>query len=110
MEREEFFNVGVILYCRRKKFLDLNYNINPEKLRTFGTELEPEPLEEHLKVWKMICEGSPLSGPIGALDQAERFGWLTACRSTIIQSSKTHSGLCTDPQKELEGLFEKYVL
>ncbi len=110
VEREEFFNIGVILHCKRKKFLDLKYHIDPDKLKTFGPDLEAEPLGKHLNSWKMICEGTPSSGPIGALDQAERFGWLTACRSTIIQSSETHSGLCTDPQKELDALFEKYVL
>jgi len=110
VEREEFFNIGVILYCRRKKYLDLRYHIDREKLKTFSPEFEAEPLDEHLDAWKRICEGNPSSGPIGTLDQAERFGWLTACRSTIIQSSQTHSGLCIDPQKELDGLFERYVL
>lgn len=110
VEREEFFNVGVILYCRRKKFLDLKYHIDPNKLKAFSADLEPEWLDDHLGSWKAICAGVPTSGPIGALDPSERFGWLTACRSTILQSSETHSGLCTDPLKELDGLFEKYVL
>jgi len=110
VEREEFFNVGVILFSKRKKFLGIKYQIDPVKLKAFSTEHELDALNAYLHAWKLICDGAPAGGMIGTFELSDRFRWLTACRSTIIQSSKTHPGLCDDPQKTLEALFEKYVL
>ncbi|SIQ73431.1 DUF3037 domain-containing protein [Maribacter ulvicola] len=110
VEREEFFNVGVILFCKRTKFLDIKFHIDEEKLKAFSPEIEYEILNEYLKAWKLICAGQETGGTIGKLDLNDRFGWLTACRSTVIQSSTTRSGLSTDPKKELEDIFNKYVL
>ncbi|WP_339841887.1 DUF3037 domain-containing protein [uncultured Maribacter sp.] len=110
VEREEFFNVGVILFCKRTKFLDIKYHIDEEKLNAFSPEIEYGILNDYLKAWKLICEGNASGGPIGKLDLSDRFGWLTACRSTVIQSSTTRSGLSFDPQLELEDIFNKYVL
>jgi len=110
VEREEFFNVGVILFCKRKKFLDLKYHINEAKLKAFSSEMELDVINDYLNAWKLICQGDASGGKIGALELSERFGWLTACRSTIIQSSKTYSGLDSDPQKALEDIFNRHVL
>ncbi len=110
VEREEFFNVGVILFSKQKKFLDVKYHINTHKLKAFSKDLDVELLNNYLKSWQLICKGSASGGRIAALELADRFRWLSASRSTIIQSSNTHSGLCKDPQKELEDIFEKYVL
>jgi|TARA_R110002051_G_scaffold13808_1_gene45545 hypothetical protein len=110
VEREEFFNVGVILFCKRTKFLDIKYFIDKDKLKAFSPEIEYELLNDYLKSWKLICEGNTAGGPIGKLDLPDRFGWLTACRSTVIQSSTTKSGLSTNPEKELEDIFKTYVL
>jgi hypothetical protein len=110
VEREEFFNVGVIVFCKRKKFLDIKYTISEAKLKAFSCEIKLELLNNYLKAWKLICEGNSSSGKIGQLEIAERFGWLTASRSTLIQSSKTYSGLESDPNKALEDIFEMYVL
>ena len=110
VEREEFFNVGVILFCKRMKYLDIKYFVSPDKLKAFSTEVELEEINEYLKSWKIICEGGKAGGPIGDLEMSEKFGWLAACRSTIIQSSGTHAGLCTDPQESLDELFEMYVM
>ncbi len=110
VEREEFFNVGVILFSKRKKFLGVKYHIEQRKLEAFSSDLELETLTEHLKAWELICEGNPSGGTIGQLELSDRFRWLAACRSTIIQSSQTHPGLCDNPQKELDDIFEKYVL
>lgn len=110
VEREEFFNVGVILFSKRKKFLGVKFHIDKKKLATFSDDLKTDKLEAHLKAWELICEGHPEGGTIGKLELSDRFRWLAACRSTIIQSSKTHSGLCEDPQHELDDIFEKYVL
>ncbi|GAA4238529.1 DUF3037 domain-containing protein [Postechiella marina] len=109
VEREEFFNVGVILFSKRKKFIGIKYHINAEKLKAFAAESELETLNNYLKAWQLICEGEPLGGKIGKMELSDRFRWLAACRSTIIQSSKTHSGLCYNPEKTLEDLFKSYV-
>jgi len=110
VEREEFFNVGVILFCKRKKFLDIKYQISQDKLNAFAPEIELELLNEYLNAWKLICDGDASGGLIGEFELSDRFRWLAACRSTIIQSSKTHPGLCFEPEKELEDIFKTYVL
>lgn len=110
VEREEFFNVGVILFCKRKKFLDIKYHISETKLKAFSSEVELDLLKDYLNAWKLICKGDASGGKIGQLELSERFGWLTACRSTIIQSSKTYTGLDGDPQKALEAIFNMQVL
>ncbi len=110
VEREEFFNVGVILFSKSKKFLGVKYKINKNLLKSFTDEIEVGDLLEYLKAWELICEGVPSGGAIGKLELADRFRWLTATRSTIIQSSKTHPGLCEDPEKELQDIFKKMVL
>lgn len=110
VEREEFFNVGVILFSKRKKFLGVKYLLNEKKLKAFCDELDIQILNDYLKSWKLICEGDPKGGTIGKLELSDRFRWLAATRSTIIQSSKTHPGLSEDPEKELEDIFKKYVL
>ena len=110
VEREEFFNVGVILFSKKKKFLGVHYHIDKTKLEAFCKDLEIGLLNEYLRAWNLICEGSSLGGPIAKFELSDRFRWLAASRSTIIQSSKTHPGLCKDPKKELEHIFKKYVL
>ncbi|QXP62071.1 DUF3037 domain-containing protein [Polaribacter sp. HaHaR_3_91] len=110
VEREEFFNVGVILFSKRKKFLGIKYKINEDKLKALAPELELDFLNDYLNAWKLICEGNAAGGKIGEFEISDRFRWLAACRSTIIQSSKTHPGLCENPEGELKDIFEKYVL
>ena len=110
VEREEFFNVGVILFSKRKKFLGIKYHVDPDKLNAFSTEIDLEMFNDYLNAWKLICDGEPSGGKIGKLELSDRFRWLTACRSTIIQSSKTHPGLSDDPKKTLEDIFKEYVL
>lgn len=110
VEREEFFNVGVLLFSKRKRFLGVKYKIDKKKLEAFSEDLDITMLNAHLQAWEDICKGSPKGGCIGNFEVSDRFRWLAASRSTIIQSSKTHSGLCTDPEKELEFLFNAFVL
>ncbi len=110
VEREEFFNVGAILFSKRKKFLGIKYLVNPNKLKAFSPEIEIEVLNNYLEAWQLICDGEPSGGKIGTLELSDRFRWLAACRSTIIQSSKTHSGLSSEPKEALEDIFKKYVL
>lgn len=110
VEREEFFNAGVLLFSKRKNFLGIKYKIDQNKLEAFSGDLDLTMLNNHLKAWEDICKGSPKGGCIGEFEVSDRFRWLAAPRSTIIQSSKTHSGLCSDPQEELELLFKAFVL
>lgn len=110
VEREEFLNVGVILYCPKLKFLKAKYHINKERLAHFCDQLDINDLEEHLKIFDLVSSGEKTAGPIAQLPIAERFRWLTATRSTIVQTSKVHPGFCSDPEKTLEKLFKQLVL
>lgn len=110
VERGEFINVGVILFSKHKKYLGIKYKIDKKRLEAFSSEIDVNLLEDYLKSWTLICEGEPQGGAIGKLELAYRFRWLTAARSTIIQSSQTHPGFSYDPEKELEDTFKRYVL
>lgn len=110
VEREEFINIGVILFSKRKKYLGIKYNIDAKRINAFTDEVDIEMITKYLQAWELICEGKADSGSIGQLEQASRFRWLIASRSTIIQSSPTHPGLCHDPEKVLIDIFNRYVL
>lgn len=110
VEREEFLNVGVILYCAKLNFLQVLYTLDEQRLHIFCPQIDKTELLQHLQSIKRICEGSQASGPIGTLDIAGRFRWLTATRSTIIQTSKVHPGFCSDPSETLNKLFTQLVL
>ncbi|HEY4324780.1 MAG TPA: DUF3037 domain-containing protein [Mucilaginibacter sp.] len=109
VEREEFLNIGVILYCAKKKFLKARYLLDETRLCSFSAHLDIEELREHLCAFERICLGEKAAGPIGKLDMASRFRWLTATRSTIIQTSKVHPGFCDEPSETLDRLFEQLV-
>ncbi len=111
VEREEFINVGVILFCRTRRFLGARIELDTERLTALAPELELdlEMVKAQLDLFPRICAGGPDAGPIGQLDQADRFHWLVAPRSTAIQISPVHCGLCTDPQAALDDVFEKQV-
>lgn len=109
VEREEFFNVGVILSCPAHRFLGSRIWLNEAKLKCFAPEAEPETIRQYLDIIPKICAGASEAGIIGRLTERERFYWLTAQRSTIIQSSPVHTGLTADPARMLEHLFEKMI-
>lgn len=109
VERGEFLNAGVIVFCKRKKYLAMRYEVAAERLRAFAKDIDIAEIEHYLAAWDVICKGDAAGGEIAQKDQAERFRWLTAAKSTILQSSKVHPGLCTDPAFVLEDLFGKYV-
>ncbi len=109
VEREEFLNVGVILLCKKRNFLHVLYEVKEERLRAIFPECELEEVKCHLEALARIAAADPTAGPIAQLDAAGRFRWLTAQRSTVIQASKVHPGLCTDPMGMLERLFEQMV-
>jgi hypothetical protein len=110
VEREEFLNVGVILYSAKQKFLQSAFVIDEEKLRAFSSALDIEEVRENLNSLCRICKGGKDSGPIGQLDLASRFRWLTAMRSTVVQTSRVHPGFCNDPLGKLERLMNEQVL
>jgi hypothetical protein len=109
VEREEFMNVGVILYCASKGFLQTVFEVNEGRLKAFAPELEVEELHERLRAFQRICAGRKEGGTIGQLAVASRFRWLASTRSTVVQTSATHPGLCIDPQETLEKLFSQLV-
>ena len=110
VEREEFLNVGVILYCPKLKFLQCLCAVDEERLCSFSSRVDIEELKSHLHSYAEICRGSKTGGPIAQLDMPSRFRWLTATRSTVVQSSKVHPGLCVDPAETLEKLYIQLVL
>ncbi|MEJ8800678.1 DUF3037 domain-containing protein [Pontibacter sp. H249] len=110
VEREEFVNVGVILYCRGLGFLQTVYTLNEERLKAFSKDLEIEELQERLQAFERICKGRSEGGQIGQLSIAERFRWLTAARSTVVQTSAVHPGLCSNAQEMLDHLHSQLVL
>ena len=110
VEREEFLNVGVILYCARRKYLKAVFCLDEERVLAFCKEPDLLELDKNLCAYVNICAGSALSGPIGKLDIASRFRWLTATRSTVLQSSKVHPGFCKDPEEKLQQLYSEMVL
>jgi Protein of unknown function (DUF3037) len=109
VEREEFLNVGVILYCSGARFLQTRYELNPGRLLAFFNELDIDELAHRLKAFEQICSGSSDGGPIALLPLPSRFRWLTATRSTIVQTSPVHPGLCIDPLITLNRLQEQLV-
>jgi len=110
VEREEFLNVGIVLYCRSQKFLRASFELNQKRIESFYPEFQLPNLTEHLRVFEAICSGDSHAGAIGKLPIQERFRWLTAPRSTILQTSPVHTGLCDDPEVMLEHLMQKLVL
>ena len=110
VEREEFLNVGVVLYCPQQKFLQVRFHLDGERIKAFACELDIPEIGQYLQSFEKICTGTKDSGPIGKLPVADRFRWLTATRSTVVQTSKTHSGLCHDPKETLDHLYAQLVL
>lgn len=106
VEREEFINVGVILSCPARKFLEARIELDANRLEAFAPTLEPETIQKYLDAIPKICAGDETAGEIGRLPQRARFYWLTAQRSTVVQSSPVHTGFCTDARETLEHLFD----
>ena len=110
VEREEFINVGVILYCAKQRFLKCIFTVNETRLQALSCELEPSVILSNLRALELTCAGGQNAGPIGQLDSPSRFRWLTATRSTVLQASKVHPGFCTDAEETLQRLHQQLVL
>jgi hypothetical protein len=109
VEREEFVNAGVLLFCLERDFLQARVEVDETRLRALWPEIDVELVRQHLAAIPRICAGSADGGPIARLSLRERFHWLVSPRSTIIQVSPVHAGLCDSPEQELDELFDQMV-
>lgn len=109
IEREEFINAGVILLCRPLRFLGCRVALDEQRLRALAPDCDVAAVRQHLDLIPGICQGGAAAGELGELDQAERFRWLASPRSTVVQVSPVHNGLCDDPQAALDDLFQLLV-
>jgi Protein of unknown function (DUF3037) len=109
VERGERFNVGVVLFCRQRGFLGARVELDERRLAALAPEVSVAEIREHLAALVRVAEGAPDAGPIAALPASERFGWLAAPSSTILQASEVHTGLSHDPEATLRSLFERLV-
>jgi len=110
VEREEFINIGVVLYCSNRRFLQMKSHLDTKRLQIFAPSLDLEEIQSHLTAFGAICNGEKVGGAIGALSMAERFRWLTATRSTVLQTSRAYVGYCKDPANKLDNIYKQMVL
>lgn len=109
VEREEFINAGVVLHCREENFLDARIHLDHDRLRALDPTTDYEAVRAHLEAAHLVCAGGLEAGAIGLLPKSQRFGWLVAPRSTVVQASPIHTGLAEDPGKALEHLLSAMV-
>jgi hypothetical protein len=109
VERGECFNAGVVLFCRQQRFLGARVALDERRLAALAPDVAPDTVRPHLDALVRVADGDPEAGPIAALPPSERFGWLVAPSSTIIQPSPVHTGLCADPAEKLDDLFASLV-
>ncbi len=109
VERGECLNAGVVLLCRPKRFLAARVGLDPARLAALAPDVDPATIQTHLAAIERIAAGDAAAGPIARLGQGERFHWLVAPSSTVIQPSEVHTGLCDDPAAELDHLFARLV-
>ena len=109
VEREEFVNAGVVVSCASHKFLESRIELDEQRLIALDSTIDIETIRDYLAAIPLICAGGELSGPIGQLPQRERFYWIVAPRSTVIQTSQVHTGLCTALPNVIEHLLDTMV-
>ena len=109
VDREEFINAGAIVYCPELSYLEAIIKLNELRLRAIAPSIDMEMVRKHIGTIPIICRGGDDAGPIGQLKQRQRFDWLVAPRSTVIQTSPVHTGRCGDPNAALEHLLETMV-
>jgi len=110
VERQEFINAAVIVFCLEKKYLDARVHLDPARLRALWPEADIDLIREHLNAVPRICAGDSTAGPIAGLPQRERFHWLISPRSTIIQPSPVHTGVCDETGGILDRLAKQFLL
>lgn len=110
VDREEFLNVGLILFCKRQKQIKVRFHIDENRISAFAPELDIDQIRMNLDAFVKIGEGLATGGPIAKFDTPERFRWLTAVRSSVIQTSRPHPGLCPDVDHGFDRLYTELVL
>jgi len=109
VERGEFINAGVVLHCSEANFLDARVHLDHGRLSALDSELDHASVLAHLEAARLVCAGDRRAGPIGLLPRSQRFGWLVAPRSTVVQPSPVHTGFAADPEEALEHLLRTMV-
>ncbi|HEY6752781.1 MAG TPA: DUF3037 domain-containing protein [Rubrobacteraceae bacterium] len=109
VERGEFINAGVVLHCPEKNFLGARVHLEPERLAALDPSFDQARVLAHLETARLVCTGGREAGPIGLLPRSQRFGWLVAPRSTVVQPSPVHTGFAVDPEEALEHLLRTMV-
>ncbi len=110
VDREEFLNVGLILFCKKTKQIKVRFEIDQARLQAFAPDLDIDQIRLNLDSFVKIAHGLKIGGPIALFDVPERFRWLTAVRSSVIQTSRPHPGLCADLDVAFERLFQELIL
>ena len=110
VEREEFINAAVVVFCLEKRYLDARVSLNPERLRALWPDADLDLIRQHLDAIPRICQGDPSAGPIARLSQRERFHWLTSPRSTILQPGPVHTGVCDETGDLLDRLAKQFLV
>ena len=110
VEREEFFNIGLVMFSKKEKFIRVEFHLCPDKFRLMRSRLDYEDVIQNLESFKKIADGRKDGGPIALLDIPDRFRWLTAVRSASVQTSRPHPGKSKDLEKTFEKLFQELVL
>ena len=109
VEREEFVNTGVVLFCKKEKFIRMQYHLREDRIRALMPDADMDEIRKNLEAFSKIAAGEKDGGPIASLDEAERFRWLSAVRSASIQTSRPHPGVCDDLEQTIETLFSEMV-
>ena len=109
VEREEFVNAGVILFCKKEKFIRMKYLLSQDKILMLKPDADIEEILKNLEAFRIIAEGEKGGGPIASMEPAERFRWLSAVRSASIQTSRPHTGLSNDLEKTFNTLFDEMI-
>ncbi len=109
VERQEFLNAGIVLFCLEKRYLAVRIHLDRERLKALWPDIDAEVVDHHLEAVTRICEGDQTAGPIAQLSQRERFHWLVSPRSTIIQPSPVHTGLCDGTDDLLDRLEKQFL-
>jgi hypothetical protein len=110
VEREEFINVGLILFCKKQRYIQMEYKINEAKLALFSSEIDNADVHIYLESFKETANGTKLGGRIGQLEIPERFRWLTAVRSSVLQTSRPHAGLSENLEATFQRIYVELVL
>ena len=110
VEREEFLNIGIIMFCKKAKFIKVLFHLNEARIQALSADFDFDQLKCNLTALEKITKGAKDGGPISEFDIPERFRWLTAIRSSAIQTSRPHPGMCEDLEKTIQRLFEELVL